>query len=276
VSFVTLPIDPVVRARVDRVELPWNRLGLDPYGVSKVHLAEMFTAFGWLYRHYFRVRCFGAERVPPRGRAMLIGNHSGGVAIDGAMLITSAFYELDPPRLAQGMVEKFMARVPFVSERQARTGQFTGLPETAERLLRDERLLMVFPEGARGTAKLYWERHSLVDFGTGFMRLAMKTRTPIVPVAILGGGEALPTVANSRALGQLLGAPYVPIPAYLLPVPLPVRMEVHYGEPMLFEGSGTEEDETIYAHVDAVKRAIRTMLRERLVALGREPAEGLS
>ena len=68
----------------------------------------------------------------------------------------------------------------------------------------------------------------------------------------------------------------MPIPAYLLPVPLPVRMEVHYGEPMLFEGSGTEEDETIYAHVDAVKRAIRTMLRERLVALGREPAEGLS
>ncbi len=275
-SFVTLPIDPVVRARVDRVELPWNRLGLDPYGVSKEHLAEMYTTFGWLYRNYFRVRTFGAERVPPRGRAMLIGNHSGGVAIDGAMLITSAFFELDPPRLAQGMVEKFMSRVPFVSERQARTGQFTGLPETAERLLRDERLLMVFPEGARGTAKLYWERHSLVDFGTGFMRLAMKTRTPIVPVAILGGGEALPTVANSRALGSLLGAPYVPIPAYLLPVPLPVRMEVHYGEPMLFEGTGSEDDEVVAAHVEEVKRAIKTSLRERLVALGREPAEGLS
>ncbi|MFO0603366.1 MAG: lysophospholipid acyltransferase family protein [Polyangiales bacterium] len=275
-SFVTLPIDPVVRARVDRVELPWNRLGLDPYGVSKEHLAEMYTTFGWLYRNYFRVRTFGAERVPPRGRAMLIGNHSGGVAIDGAMLITSAFFELDPPRLAQGMVEKFMSRVPFISERQARTGQFTGLPETAERLLRDERLLMVFPEGARGTAKLYWERHSLVDFGTGFMRLAMKTRTPIVPVAILGGGEALPTVANSRALGSLLGAPYVPIPAYLLPVPLPVRMEVHYGEPMLFEGTGSEDDEVVAAHVEEVKRAIKTSLRERLVALGREPAEGLS
>lgn len=275
-SFATLPIDPVVRARVDRVELPWNRLGLDPYGISKDHLAEMFTLFGWFYRHYFRVRTFGAERVPARGRAMLIGNHSGGVAIDGAMLIASAFLELDPPRLAQGMVEKFMSRVPFLNERQSRTGQFTGLPETAERLLRDDRLLMVFPEGARGTAKLFWERHSLVDFGTGFLRLAMKTRTPIVPVAILGGGEALPTIANSYALGQLVGAPYVPIPAYLVPLPLPVRMEIHYGEPMLFEGTGGEDDEVVLGHVESVKRAIRSSLRERLRALGREPAEGLS
>jgi len=276
VAFVTLPIDPVVRARVDRIELPWNPLGFDPYGVSKENLAEMYTTFGWFYRNYFRVRTFGIERVPSRGRAMLVGNHSGGVAIDGAMLIASTFFELDPPRLAQGMVEKFMSRLPFLAERQARTGQFTGLPETAERLLQDDRLLMVFPEGARGTAKLYWERHSLVDFGTGFMRLAMKTRTPILPVAILGGGEALPTIANSYALGRLVGAPYVPIPAYLLPVPLPVRMEIHYGEPMRFEGTGSEDDEVVVAHVETVKRAIQTALRERLVALGREPAEGLS
>ena len=271
-----LPIDPVIRARVDRLALPWNPHGLDPYGASKDHLAQMFTLFGWMYRHYFRVKTFGAMNIPREGRAMLIGNHSGGVAIDGAMIITSTFLELDPPRLAQGMVEKFMGRMPFTAPWQSRTGQFTGLPETAERLLRDDRLLMVFPEGARGTAKLYWERHSLVDFGTGFLRLAMKTRTPIVPVAVLGGGEALPTIANSRTLGALVGAPYVPISAYLLPVPLPVQMEIHYGEPMLFEGSSHEDDHVVQGHVDQVKRAIATMLRGRLAELGREPAEGLS
>ena len=137
-------------------------------------------------------------------------------------------------------------------------------------------MLMVFPEGAKGTAKLYWERHSLVEFGTGFMRLAMKTRTPIIPVAILGGGEALPTVANSYALGALVGAPYVPVPAYLVPVPLPVKMEIHYGAPLTFEGSSHEDDHVIHAHVDEVKRAIATMLRGRVRELGREPAEGLS
>jgi 1-acyl-sn-glycerol-3-phosphate acyltransferase len=273
---VRLPIDPSIRARVERIEIPWNPHGIDPYGVSKSHLAQMYTTLGWLYRRYFRVDTFGAEHVPLKGRAMLIGNHSGGVAIDGAMLITSAFMALERPRLAQGMVEKFMGRMPFSSLWQSRTGQFTGLPETAERLLNDDRLLMVFPEGARGTAKLYWERHSLVEFGTGFMRLAMKTHTPIVPVAILGGGEALPTVANSYALGALVGAPYVPVPAYLVPVPLPAKMEVHYGAPMEFAGTGHEDDDVINANVEQVKRAIATMLRGRLRELGREPAEGLS
>jgi 1-acyl-sn-glycerol-3-phosphate acyltransferase len=107
-----------------------------------------------------------------------------------------------------------------------RTGNLTGLPEHAERLLEDDRLLMVFPEGARGTAKLYRERHSLVDFGTGFVRLAMKTKTPIVPFGFIGGGEAIPTIVNSYALGKLFGAPYVPITPYLFALPLPVSLEV--------------------------------------------------
>lgn len=263
---MVLPIDPRVRARVERIDLPWNARGFDPYGISKTHVAEMFTLFGWLYRHYFRVRVRGLDHVPPRGRVMIVGNHSGGIAVDGAMLITSAFLELDPPRLVQGMAEKFINRLPFASLYSMRTGQFTGLPETAERLLLEDRALMVFPEGARGTAKLFWERHSLVDFGTGFMRLAMKTRTPIVPAGILGGGEAIPTVFNSETLGRLVGAPYVPFTPYLLPVPLPARMEIRYGAPLFFEGSGTEDDEVVGSHVERVKSAIAALMAEGIRA----------
>src|SRR5690606_31702790 len=112
----------------------------------------------------------------------------GGFAVDAGMVIASMFFEMDPPRLAQGMVEKFLARSPFAGTLLSRCGQFPGLPEHAVKLLEDERLLMVFPEGARGTAKLYKERYSLVNFGTGFMRLAMQTKTPIVPFGFLGGG----------------------------------------------------------------------------------------
>lgn len=268
---VVLPIDPRVMSRVERIELPWNARGFDPYGISQKHVAEMFTLFTRLYRHYFRVRTFGVEHIPARGRAMIIGNHSGGIAIDGAMLITSTFLELDPPRLAQGMAEKFINRIPFASLYSMRTGQFTGIPETAERLLNEDRLLMVFPEGARGTAKLYWERHSLVEFGTGFMRLAMKTGTPIVPAGILGGGEVLPTVVNSETLGRLVGAPYVPFTPWLLPIPLPARMEIRYGEPMRFEGTGAEDDEVVHANVDEVKRAVASLMAEGIRA--RESAQ---
>jgi 1-acyl-sn-glycerol-3-phosphate acyltransferase len=259
---LALWIDEEVAGRVDRLEVPFNGYGVDPYGVSKTFVARMMTMLGFMYRNYFSVEVRGIERVPSRGRAMLIGNHSGGIAVDGAMVIASLFFEKEPPRLAQGMIEKFMNRVPFMSLWSGRMGQLTGVPENAVRLLEDERLLMVFPEGSRGTAKLYHERHSLVGFGQGFMRLALKTKTPIVPFGFLGGGEAIPTVANAYALGRLFGAPYIPITPYLLPVPLPVRLGVEYGEPMFFEGNGSEDDEVIGGYVDQVKDAIATLIDE--------------
>lgn len=253
-------IDDEVARRVDRLEIPFNAYGVDPYGVSRSHLARAFSALSFLYRRYFHVKSYGHQHVPARGRAMLVGNHSGGIAIDGAMVIASMLLEKEPPRLAQGMAEKFINRVPFASSWANRCGQFTGLPEHAVRLLEDDRLLMVFPEGARGTAKLYKERYSLVQFGTGFVRLALKTRSPIVPFAFIGGGDAFPTVVNAYALGALVGAPYVPITAYLVPAPIPVPLAIEYGEPMTFDGNGTEDDEVIQRYVDDVKRQITSLL----------------
>ena len=157
-------VDEEVRERVERLEIPFNACGVDPYGISNAHLARFFTMLGVLLPPLLpRSRRTASSTCRARGRAMLVGNHSGGVAIDGAMVIASMFFEMEPPRLAQGMVEKFINQVPFASQWTNRTGQFTGLPEHAQRLLEDERLLMVFPEGARGTAKLYKERYSLVQ-----------------------------------------------------------------------------------------------------------------
>ncbi len=253
-----------IDSRAARLELPWNRFGYDPYGISRKHIALGMKFFAPLYRWYFRVKVFGAECVPARGRAMLVGNHSGGIAIDGAMVIAAMFFELEPPRLAQGMVERFINQFPVASLWASRTGQFTGLPEHAVRLLEDDRLLMVFPEGARGTAKLYRDRHSLVGFGTGFLRLALKTRTPIIPFGFVGGGEALPTISNAYALGKLLGVPYVPITPYGLAIPLPVRMQIHIGAPMVFGGTGDEEDGAIVPWVDEVKARISSLIQDGL------------
>ena len=92
------------------------------------------------------------------------------------------------------------------------------------------------------------------------MRLALATKTPIVPFGFLGGGEALPTVANLEKIGRLFGAPYVPVTPYLLPIPLPVRMEVHYGQPIMPSGTGDEDDQVILEQVNAVKASIRHLI----------------
>jgi 1-acyl-sn-glycerol-3-phosphate acyltransferase len=249
-----------VAERVRRLEIPFDRHGIDPFGIAQAHLARFFTVLDWFYRRYFDVTVNGIEHVPVRGRAMLVGNHSGGVALDAAMVLASLFFAMEPPRLAHGMAEKFLNRVPFASTWTNRLGQLTGLPEHATALLEAERLLLVFPEGARGTAKLYGDRNSLVDFGTGFVRLALRARSPVIPFAFLGGGDAVPTVVNLVKLGHLVGAPYLPVTPWLLPVPRPMRLELYYDVPLLLDGSGNEEDEVIMGHVERVKQRIAALI----------------
>lgn len=263
---MSILIDSEVADKIERLDLPFNRYGLDPYGISKEHLARFFSALGWFYRHYFRVKAHGMEWVPERGRVMVVGNHSGGLPVDAAMVLSSLILEHEPPRLGHGMAEKFAQRWPFVSSWFSRLGQLAGLTEHAVRLLEDERVVLVFPEGARGTGKLFKDRYKMVRFGSGFMRLALQTRTPIVPFAFLGGEEALPTVFHIDWIARLLGAPYFPVPIQVVPFPLPVACEVYYGEPMLFEGDGNEPDEVVRGYVRRVRERIETM-----IAAGLEP-----
>jgi 1-acyl-sn-glycerol-3-phosphate acyltransferase len=255
-------VDDDVAARVARLDVPFNAHGYDRYGTSRAHLEVFFSIVAKLYRSYFTVEATGLEHIPGHGRAMIVGNHSGGYAIDGLMTVAACFLELEPPRLAQGMAEKFISALPVSALWSQKLGQLPGLPENAERLLNDDRLLMVFPEGARGTAKLYKDRWSLVDFGTGFVRLALKTKTPIIPMAFVGGGDVVPTVTNLYKLGRVLGVPYIPVTPWGLALPLPRACGVHFGAPLIFEGDGNEDDEAIGRCVAEVKASIAGLLAD--------------
>lgn len=257
-----LPVDPEIAARIEALDLEFNKFGIDPYGIDKHDLARFVSAFALLYRYYFKVDVYGLDNVPSKGRAVLVGNHSGGVAIDGAMVMGSMLLDAEPPRLPHAMLDKFIHQFPGASQFMSRTGQFTGNPDQAKRLLEAGRLILAFPEGARGTAKLAKDSDSLVEFGTGFMRLALETDSPIVPFGFVGGGEALPTIANLRRLGRLLGVPYVPITKWIFLIPKPTRFQLLYGKPMRFEGSGHERDEVINAMVDQVKERIRDLISQ--------------
>lgn len=257
-----LPIDPEVAARIEALDLSFNKFGVDPYGIDKRDLIRFVSAFAWVYRFYFKVDVYGLENVPARGRGILVGNHSGGVAIDGAMVMGSMLLDAEPPRLPHAMLDKFIHQFPGASQFMARTGQFTGNPDQAKRLLNDERLILAFPEGARGTAKLAKDADSLVEFGTGFMRLALETGSPIIPFGFVGGGEALPTIANLKRLGRIFGVPYIPVTKWGVLVPKPTRFQLLYGKPMVFEGSGHERDEVVNARVEQVKERIHILIRQ--------------
>jgi hypothetical protein len=70
----------------------------------------------------------------------------------------------------------------------------------------------------------------------------------------------VPTISNAVTLGKLFGLPYIPVTPWLVALPLPAKLEVYYSEPMLFEGTGSEEDEVVYANVEKVKDRIAGLI----------------
>lgn len=255
-----------IDARLARIPTRVNEAGVDPFGFDPRMARYALAAMAFLYRYYFRVQTFGL-RALPLGRLLFIANHSGQIPLDGAMLGTALVLEAEPPRFPRSMVERWSAELPFVSVLFPRLGQVVGAPENARRLLMHDEVLVVFPEGSRGISKTFDQRYQLVDFGLGFMRLALETRTPIVPVAILGAEEQYPSVANVRALAKLLGMPAFPIVPQALfgfLLPLPVRYRIYFGEPMVFEGDPDDDDAVIERKVWIVKQTIQSMIHRGL------------
>jgi len=251
-----------------------NEFGYDSFGMSPAFIRKVIPLIRFLYRVYFRVEARGTHSIP-QGRVMFVGNHGGQIPIDGMMVGGAMALDADPPRILRSMVERWVPTLPFVSAFMARCGQVLGDPANSRYLLEQEEAILVFPEGVKGISKTWHNRYRLQDFGNGFMRLALETKTPIVPVATVGLEDAIPALYNSRFLAKLFGAPSFPITPtfpWIFPfgiLPYPVKIHVEFGEPMVFKGHPDEEDEVIDGKVDQVKAAIQGMLDERVARRGK-------
>ncbi len=269
-------IEPEVWERIRSMEAGQNEHGYDPFGFNPESLKYIVPLAVGLYRHYFRVEAYGIDQIPDRGRVLLISNHTGQIPLDGMMIATATLVEKRPPRMARSMMERWVPSIPFISTIFARCGQVVGTRDNARMLLHREGCILVFPEGARGINKTYDRAYELERFGRGFMRLALETKTPIVPVGVVGAEEQMPALYDVKPLAKLLGMPAFPITPtwpFLGPLgalPLPVKYRIYFGAPMEFEGDPDDEDRVVGAKVEQVRDAIR-----QLLARGLEEREGV-
>lgn len=257
--------DDDIAGRTQALVVHGNEFGYDAFGMSRSSVKTAAMVARWLYRHYFRAEAHGIEHLPSSGRVILVANHSGQLPFDGVVIGSACFLEPPQPRLVRAMVEFFVPTVPFASYLFSRWGQITGTPENCRRLLSNEEAVLVFPEGARGISKPFSKRYQLADFGKGFMRLALETGSPIVPVAVIGAEEQAPAI-NLKSIAKLVGAPafpVVPYPPFIAPVPLPVKYRIYFGEPMRFSG---DPDDDLDEQVKQVKNRIESMIHMGLRA----------
>jgi 1-acyl-sn-glycerol-3-phosphate acyltransferase len=265
-------LDREIRQRIDELPTRLNEYGFDAFGADPRYARPLMLPMALLYRYWFRVETQGIERLP-EGRLLVIGNHAGNTfAYDGAMLAMATLLEAKPPRMLRGMAEYYLPQIPFFNVLMHRTGNVVGTPENCTQLLEQGEAIMVFPEGARGFVKPWSKRYQLQRFGLGFMRLALETDTPIVPVGIVGSEEQSPAIADVKWLGRLVGSPAFPI-TVTFPwlglggfLPLPAKFRIHFGDPLQMEGDPYADDASVEKKVEVVKDAIRKLIAEARAA----------
>ena len=263
--FDDLLVDPKIAAAFDHLPqtVDLNSLGYDRWGFQP-QAARVYYSLAHKIYQYFRPNIMGIEKIP-QGRVLIVPNHSGQLPFDGLVIAVACLLELQPPRLVRAMAERWFPTLPWVNIAFSRSGVVVGDPINCKNLLEADNAILVFPEGTRGSGKIFQKRYQLADFGRGFVRLALQTNTPIVPVSVVGGEESIISIANLKPLAKLLGAPYAPVPA-LFPLlgplaflPMPVRMHIRFGDPIHFTGRFDDEDDAIQEKVNVVTRAIDTM-----------------
>jgi 1-acyl-sn-glycerol-3-phosphate acyltransferase len=261
-----------IMARLEKIPTALNEYGYDEFGFRPDILKYIISPAYALYKHYWRVESHGIENIPAEGRVLLISNHSGQLPWDGFLIGCTVLFEAEPPRICRSMIEKWAATLPFAGQLMFRLGQIIGTPENFLRVLKNEEAILVFPEGAKGIIKLFKDRYKLGEFGHGFMRLAIQTRTPIVPVAVVGAEEYCPSMYNVKPLAKLLAMPAFPITPtfpFLGPLgmlPYPTKIRIYFGEKMTFSGDPDEEDAEVEKKVQTVRNAIQSMLVDGLHA----------
>ncbi|XXT25486.1 lysophospholipid acyltransferase family protein [Sorangium sp. So ce429] len=260
----------------------WGRAGLrsrseevDEFGFDPKSEARYRPLFDFLYRHYFRIDLEGMEHIPGEGRCVVVSNHSGGpIPYDGLMLRAAVRREHPAQRELRWLADDFVYYLPFAGTLMNRLGAVRACQENAERLLAGEQLIAVFPEGAKGSGKLYKDRYQLQRFGRGgFIRLCLRTRTPLVPCAIVGAEETNPLLYRVEHLTRALGIPYLPItptfPALgpLGLVPAPTKWKIRLAEPVRFDAYGPEaaDDELLVRRLaERVRATIQGLLDDTL------------
>jgi len=258
-----LPAD--LRERLRDLSIADPGHGYDSFGLHADWVSAAAGLFTPLYERWFRVTSHGVENVPQQGGAVLAANHSGTIPIDAMMIWNDVLRHTSPPRVTRVVMDHFVNLLPAISILFGRCGAVGGSRGNFHELLERGELVGVFPEGLPAIGKPWSERYQLCEWREGHAEMAIRHGVPIVPIAVIGSEEQLPTLTRIESI-KLFGLPYLPIPA--TPIPLPVHYHLWYGEPIPthLDYSPTQADDGAVVREAAarVKASVQALIKRGL------------
>jgi 1-acyl-sn-glycerol-3-phosphate acyltransferase len=247
----------------------------DEFGLDVAYEAKLRPFFEAMSRNYLHVQVIGAQHIPARGRALLVSNHSRSLAWDGILLRTALRLHHQAQREVRWLVEDDQFHAPFLGTFVNRLGAVRACQENAERLLQREELVAVFPEGAKGSDKRYQDRHKLHRFGRGgYVKLALRTGAPVIPVAIVGNDDPPPMLSRVKLLSRWVGGPLFALTSGLPRLgplgvpPVPGRWRIAIGEPIQEiarqDVDAVRDEGIVHELNECVRSAIKQLVEQAL------------
>ncbi|MBC7712176.1 MAG: acyltransferase family protein [Rhizobacter sp.] len=235
----------------------------DPWGLEPSRAINDIKIVWPFYKYYFDVQLHGKEKILDQPY-MVVSNHTGQIPIDGLLICTAFATELDQPKLLRPLVERFLTSLPFLGRWSSESGAVLGDRVNCLNLLKRGESILVFPEGVRGIAKDSKDHYKLQRFSKGFLRMALSSKVPILPIAVVGAEDFFPYVFHLKKIAKFLSVPALPVSLNLFPLPSPV--DIYVGEPYVLphELSAEALDEELEPHIIALEKQIEELTQAGL------------
>lgn len=178
---------------------------------------------GEIMTKYLRVEIEGMEHIPRKGAGIIAPNHSGYSGFDAFLLC----HHIDQAtqRTPRVLTHHFW----FLNQTTAIPAQKMGFIEATKKnglqVLKKKQLLILFPEGEYGNFKPTRHRYQLQPFKKGFVRMALETQSPIIPILIIGAEETHINLAQLKFTKYLRGF-VLPLPLNVLPLPARWKIKI--------------------------------------------------
>jgi 1-acyl-sn-glycerol-3-phosphate acyltransferase len=154
---------------------------------------------------WFRPEVRGLDRIPASGPVLLVGNHSGGNVAPDTLVFTAAFIRrFGTRRPFYQLAHKLVVAAPWLVPLRW-YGTIAASPQNATAALRAGAAVLVYPGGDWETHRPVWQGHRVDFHGRhGFVRLALETGAPLVPVVSIGGQETALFLSRGERLVRML------------------------------------------------------------------------
>jgi 1-acyl-sn-glycerol-3-phosphate acyltransferase len=257
---------------------------LDGQDETTMHRQKFF--WNMLVDYWFRMEIDGWENVG-EAPALLIGIHSGAPFVWDAWTVGLQWWRrFGPERPLHGTAHDALMAIPGIGRYFRAMGVLPAAPDAIATALAEGRDVALWPGGEVDSLRPWAERDRAILAGRkGFVKMAIRAGVPIVPIATVGGADAMPVLIRGDRLSRMLrldklfrlkvfpvaiSLPWGIAPAALPQLPLPAKIRTRFMPPVELDHDPERAEDEEY--VDAKYREVQDSIQRGMDALARKRA----